>query len=178
MSCVRSASFSSTRYRMFMLGHPLSRPVMNHATDSRPVFTPRPAAGADRYPTVLSADPALGSSNAADARMVPLDLTPGRRTKNHRCFGRSLYITPAGAGLCSTGQNHCAGVLDLPAKPLRIRPRAADKRSQHRRLALSAHQRSHRCPHGRNLLGCHAPVFSWRASALSHQQCASENRLP
>ena len=41
VSCSRSASFSSTRYRMFMAGPPLSRPVMNRATDSHPGFTPR-----------------------------------------------------------------------------------------------------------------------------------------
>src|SRR5450631_2918096 len=42
VSSARSVSFSSTRYRMFMAGPPLSRAIMNRAaTDSHPDFTPR-----------------------------------------------------------------------------------------------------------------------------------------
>src|SRR6202158_1588960 len=41
-SCARSASLSSTRYRMFIANPPLSRATMNRANDdSLPVFTPR-----------------------------------------------------------------------------------------------------------------------------------------
>src|SRR5271167_2521295 len=41
-SCARSASLSSTRYRMFIADPPLSRATMNRANgDSLPVFTPR-----------------------------------------------------------------------------------------------------------------------------------------
>src|SRR5208283_1712063 len=42
VSCARSASLRSTRYRMFIVGPLLSRPTMNRsADDSRPVFTPK-----------------------------------------------------------------------------------------------------------------------------------------
>ena len=39
----------------------------------------RAAAGAGRYPTILSADPTIGSSNAAGARTGQVDLTPDRQ---------------------------------------------------------------------------------------------------
>src|SRR5450631_4089720 len=42
VSCARSVSFSSTRYRMFITGPPLPRATMNRAAgDSHPIFTAR-----------------------------------------------------------------------------------------------------------------------------------------
>jgi hypothetical protein len=77
---------------------------MNHATDSRPVFTPRQGqylAFIHAYTLVNGRPPAQADiqrffrlTPPSVHQMLPtlersrLNLTPGRRAKKHRCFGR------------------------------------------------------------------------------------------
>jgi len=78
---------------------------------SRLYFGERTTAGTGRYPTVLSGDPTVGSPDVADARTRRTDLAAAGSAAKHCRSGGSFRLTRVGAGIRSTGQNHCDEVL-------------------------------------------------------------------